>query len=117
MNLKRLFLYTMLAGMAGVASAQTANPSGVSLTDASNPGAGDFEVVASQNGTAVFDFNYVAQNSITDFRVDITYDATRLTPQATGADIDGCLANIPASHDNQFTGCNLQSAGVIRVAI
>ena len=115
MNLKRFTGAACLLLFVGTAQAG-GNPDGLSLTETGNPG--DFQIDLGPPGPAVFDLNYVAQNSISDFRATITYDPAILTPQVTTSpNVDGCLANLPASHSGPFSACTLFAPGEIRVTV
>lgn len=68
-------------------------------------------------GTATLTLDYQEANSITDLTVDILYDSNVLIPHSTSGEVDGCLANLPSSHQSGFSGCADSNPGQIRITI
>ena len=104
--MKKFILALCLAGCAISAQAQT-----LTISD---------ETAGSPDTQAVT-INYTAGAvDLASFSVRIDYDPAQLTPQTDAAanpNVNGCVADLPASHTGAFTGCNNPTPGAIALTV
>src|SRR6056297_1317090 len=104
--MKKFMLALCLAGCAIGAQAQT-----LTISD---------ETAGSPDTQAV-SINYTAgATDLASFSVRIDYDPALLTPQtdmAANPNVNGCVADLPASHTGAFTACNNPTAGAIALTV
>jgi len=104
--MKKFILALCLAGCAIGAQAQT-----LTISDE----------LASSPDTQAVAINYTAgATDLASFSVRIDYDPAQLTPQTDAAanpNVNGCVADVPASHTGAFTGCNNPNPGAIALTV
>ena len=77
---------------------------------------------ATGTGTISTDLGFVAQNSIAQFTVDISFDNTSLTPALDNPgdpapDVSGCVSTPGANWEAAATACRLINPNTIRVVV